>query len=151
MKKAEQILKLRAENPNLSASEIAKQVNLSRARVGQILADLKLPTRVKISRSEAKSPYRYGVYIPPHTIGALCELEVSVDILKKGGHVFRSISPHAPCDLVVMFDGRLVTIEVRASTNGAATRSGTHDCLALVEKDGRIIYSPPLENFTNKT
>lgn len=47
------------------------------------------------------------------TVGAIAELEVSCDLMKKGYSVFRSVSPASNFDLVGFLGEKLVTFEVR--------------------------------------
>lgn len=55
------------------------------------------------------------LHLSPAGIGAYGELVVCADLLKRGFHVFRSISPDSPCDLVVMTRaGRVLRIEVKS-------------------------------------
>lgn len=54
--------------------------------------------------------------------GAIGELQACVDLLLRGFHVFRSVSPACPSDLVALRHGRLYLIEVRAGSVNALTR-----------------------------
>lgn len=83
------------------------------------------------------------------TVGAVAELRVCADLLAKGFHVFRAVSPACPCDLVAISKkGSLIRIEVRT----AHERSGRlhyskpdaekSDLLALVTAE-QIIYKSP--------
>lgn len=84
------------------------------------------------------------------TTGAIHELVVSVDLMKRGLHVFRAMSPSCPCDLAVICDGKLLRIEV---TTGFLLASGrihvpsknekNFDVLAVVH-GGVIHYQPDL-------
>ena len=56
----------------------------------------------------------YTTVLPTATVGALGELVVASDLLKRGFHVFRSLSPACPCDLAILAEQSvLVRIEVR--------------------------------------
>lgn len=89
-----------------------------------------------------------------HTItGSVSELVVSVDLMRKGYHVFRSMSPHSPCDLVVMKSGVVQRIEVRTGTvnlDGTYTypkhelEKHQYDVLAVVIRGNEVIYTPGL-------
>lgn len=54
-----------------------------------------------------------GLKLATGTVGAIAELEVCADLLKKGYCVFRSVSPTCPFDLAVYFDDRMFSLEVR--------------------------------------
>ena len=49
------------------------------------------------------------------TTGAISELRVSVDLLRKGYDVYRALSPNAPGDLAILIDGNLLLVEVRTT------------------------------------
>lgn len=88
------------------------------------------------------------------TVGALHEMVVAVDLMRRGWHVFRALSPSCPCDLVAFTpDGAPVRIEVRTSHRNSMggilrTRTpkdaGRQDMFADVMHDGVIHYDPPL-------
>lgn len=92
--------------------------------------------------------------IPSGTVGALNELRVATDLMQKGYHVFRALSPACPCDLVVFGPaGQCLKVEVKT---GHARRDGEpyipkdgsmrrhdYDYVALVLID-RIVYVPEL-------
>lgn len=46
------------------------------------------------------------------TLGALSELRVAADLLRRGFYVFRAVSPTGPCDLIFIYD-KPFTVEVR--------------------------------------
>ena len=86
------------------------------------------------------------------SVGALAELAVSSDLLGRGYDVFRSVSPNAKCDLILLNGAhQCVRIEV---TTGYRNRANdrvyyaTHnkerfDILAVyVSRDGEIVYMP---------
>lgn len=94
--------------------------------------------------------------IPSGTVGAINELRVSVDLLTRGYHVFRSLSPACICDLVIVVDHRAFRIEV---TTGHHTRDGKlqyprhdefrYDVLAVVLPEVIIYFTdvPELESL----
>ena len=49
------------------------------------------------------------------SIGAVGELAIATDLIKKGFNVFRSLSPASPVDLVVIREGYMCSLEVRTS------------------------------------
>lgn len=82
-------------------------------------------------------------------VGALAELVVSADLLKRGFHVFRAVSPAASCDLLVMRDGQIWRVEVKTaqrSTDGSLTYDkprdrARFDVLALMVGSD-VVYRP---------
>lgn len=68
--------------------------------------------------------------------GAFGELLVSADLLKQGFHVFRSVSPNCPCDLIAMdFMGRVSRVEVKTSKPSVLEVAGKSDIVAVVDSD----------------
>jgi len=64
--------------------------------------------------------------LPTGTTGAIAELVVAADLLKNGWSVFRSVSPHAFCDLVACKESVTRKIEVRTGSalfDGSASYS----------------------------
>jgi hypothetical protein len=51
------------------------------------------------------------------TAGALGELVVCTDLLRKGYSVYRSVSPHASCDLIITKGLDTVRVEVKTLSN----------------------------------
>lgn len=50
------------------------------------------------------------------TVGAVSELVVCADLLKRGYEVFRAVSPSCSCDLAILKEGKLHRVEVRTAT-----------------------------------
>lgn len=81
-------------------------------------------------------------------VGAMHEMLVCCDLLKKGYDVFRAVSQSSSCDMVVLKEGKVIRVEV---TTGGFTATGkvTHpskdfsrfDLLAIVLHTGEIRYS----------
>jgi hypothetical protein len=81
--------------------------------------------------------------------GAFNELTVCADLLRKKFHVFRSVSPTGPCDLIAMKKNTLWRIEV---TTGCHRKDGSvgwvphnpanYDVIAVVLPNGSVIYTP---------
>lgn len=70
--------------------------------------------------------------------GAAAELQVAADLLRKGRQVFRAVSPHASCDLLVLDeDGAFTRIEVRTVS---ARKDGTL-CPVVKERDDCDLYA----------
>ncbi len=87
------------------------------------------------------------------TAGAISELIVSVDLMRKGYHVFRAMSAHCPCDLIAMLGEKVLRVEVRTATVNLDESIGypkhalaTHryDVLALVIRGTDVQYVPDL-------
>jgi len=85
--------------------------------------------------------------------GAAAELLVCADLLAKGLHVYRAVSPSAPADLVVLGNNgaieNVLLVEVKSrqyladgtpNNNIKTAGSGKFDILAMVMPDGKIIY-----------
>jgi hypothetical protein len=95
---------------------------------------------------------RYGCRkprrVPTGTLGAISELIICADLMKRGYHVFRALNPACPCDLLILLNGKTFRIEV---TSGYRSDNGTlvwskhnidlYDVLALVMPDGEIVYN----------
>ena len=97
-----------------------------------------------------------GAYpeLPSGTVGAISELRAATDLMRRGYHVFRAISPTSPSDLAILKDGQLILIEVRTAYWNRARTSRTYpkalmrsDAFALVIGDEPVHYEPPLETF----
>jgi hypothetical protein len=111
--------------------------------------------------SEAKE-YRERNPLPglaTGTTGAISELVVATDLLRRGYSVFRSLSPACKCDLAILKGSILCRVEVKT---GYLTRAGAHttgntnrqqrnidfDVLAIVLKVGTtIVYEPDVETW----
>ncbi len=59
------------------------------------------------------------------TAGTVQELIVTVDLLKKGFEVFRSVSPSCSCDLAIVKNKQMLRIEV---TTGYVSSKSGHIC-----------------------
>lgn len=103
-----------------------------------------------IKRAKVKSLRRDFLddAIPTGTIGAIHELVVCADLMRKGFHVFRAQSPSCPCDLIYMKGKELVRVEVRTGHRLEGGRLSYplrlnpdfFDVLAVVLYTGEIIY-----------
>ena len=89
--------------------------------------------------------------LPTGTVGVVQELRVAIDLLLKNYEVFHAFSPSCSCDLAVLKDGKLLRVEVTTAyrtgigtVNHPAKKNKLFDILALVFKDGQIIYEPKL-------
>jgi predicted nucleic acid-binding Zn ribbon protein len=98
---------------------------------------------------------KYDIPLSKGTIGALHELVVSAELMRKGFHVFRAQSPSCPCDLIAMNQGDILRIEVTTGTyfmngkTGFPPRKDEHkfDILAIVFHDGKILWKKPDEKL----
>lgn len=90
--------------------------------------------------------------LPGSTVGALHELLVSYELLKRGYQVFRALAPNALCDLMVIDNkGVLKRLEV---TSGHYAKNGKinhppkdrtrFDVLCVVTRDNKIHFDPDL-------
>src|SRR5690242_10258699 len=57
------------------------------------------------ARKPPITPQAPQVQLSSGTAGTVGELFVTVDLLKRGYHVFRAVSPSCPCDLIALRDG----------------------------------------------
>lgn len=92
--------------------------------------------------------------------GPACEALTISALLFRGYEVFKAVSAFAPCDLVVLIEGRFYRVEVKAVRR--RRRSGEifnnfaekidptkHDILALViPESNEVIFQPALETLT---
>ena len=102
------------------------------------------------AQANAYSQLNPRLNLPTGTTGALAELMVSTDLLRKGFEVFRALSPCCSCDLAVLKDSRVIRVEVRTGyrlkSGISVSRQGSYDIHATVLHDtGEIIYSPSLD------
>jgi hypothetical protein len=93
----------------------------------------------ELAKARALNPVR-DLPLPSGTVGALHELLVAADLLRRGYEVFRAVSQAASCDLAVLKEGHLLRVEV---TTGYRHLGGgfafpprkypdRHDVLAIV-------------------
>lgn len=73
------------------------------------------------NRYYEKNPTIYPTTVSCGTIGAINELKVTVDLLSRGYSVYRSVSPHAKCDLAVVLGDKFYRVEC---TTGCYNRNG---------------------------
>lgn len=95
-----------------------------------------------------------GVRMPlsTATVGAMHELMVAADLMRRGFVVFRAMSPSAPADLAALHNGGFLLIEVTTgyrNLNGQVMypKKPIHykfDIVAAVERTGVITYFPDL-------
>lgn len=65
---------------------------------------------------------KFGRYsdksIPSGTVGAITELVISADLMKKGYSVFRALSPSCFCDVIAIKDNNLLKVEIKTGYVG---------------------------------
>lgn len=104
------------------------------------------------SQSYQKEVGILGLGLPKGATGAISELLVSADLLRRSYEVFRSVSAHCSCDLAILKEGKLLKVEVTTGYRNKRTgnllcskrRSEKFDILAVVVS-GEIIYEPTLD------
>ena len=97
--------------------------------------------------------YGSGLDLASGTVGAIAELAVSADLMRRGFEVFRALSPSSSCDLLAIRQPGLppVKIEVRSASRhvdgklGCAMQKIRADVLAqFVHQENAVVYSPEL-------
>ena len=98
----------------------------------------------------------YDPSVSSGTVGAIHEMMVATDLMKRGFHVFRALSQSCPCDLVaynvsgvpyrieVRTWNKTVTGDIYASQLSKPKDKGRQDCFAFVSRDGEIRYVPDI-------
>lgn len=115
----------------------------------------------KFCSKECKDAYKKKHHKPYYpglstaTIGAMNELLVAADLMKRGFDVFRALSPSCSCDLAVVKDGTLLRIEVRTGWRNKDGKLFKHSKKHYKEKydvkaifikwEERIKYVPSLK------
>lgn len=127
------------------------QIPEARLRKRAIFCTAKCRREQDRANWEAINPGRRS--IPTASVGAISELLVGADLLRRGYEVFRALSASCSCDLAILRGGKLTRIEVRtgvAGKNGKVyfswrqSDNGRHDVLAIVT-NGVIDYRPSLD------
>jgi hypothetical protein len=131
-------------DPSLTAKELADRFEVSRQRAHQIAVDAGLrPTkpvsRAKLRvRSQAQHDSLSGASrVAPAFLGAAQELVVSIDLMKRGAHVYRAISHLSPADLIACIEDKIVRIQ---SGRGVASLMVRFRFRSLPR--GAMTYSP---------
>ena len=99
------------------------------------------------------SSFCYPDTVKTGTVGAIHELVVSIDLMKRGLPVFRALSSACACDLGVLCNGRLLRFEVttgyigcKGSLSYPKHKKQNFDVIAVVSPGG-ITYLPALEEW----
>lgn len=65
---------------------------------------------------------KFGRYsdksIPSGTVGAITEMVISADLMKKGYSVFRALSPSCFCDVIAIKDKKILKVEIKTGYVG---------------------------------
>ena len=85
-------------------------------------------------------------------IGPIHEYQVTVDLLRRGWHVYKSVTHTGPVDLIASKKGILLKVEVTKAKRNKVTGKVTfsphnetkYDVLALSFSDGKVEYIPEL-------
>jgi hypothetical protein len=85
------------------------------------------------------------------TVGAMSELMVSVDLMKKGYAVFRAMSPACFCDIIAVKENKTFKMEIRTGYMSGSnnlqfskTLNGDIDGFGVYERNsGKIFYLLP--------
>ncbi len=121
---------------------------------GKLSTNISLPFCPKIARYPYKRKYLIETDSPRRlevataTTGAMHELLVCADLMRRGYDVFRAQSPSCPCDVIAMIDGQTYKVEV---TTGYMREDGQfsypkknnrydYDIIAIVFHNGDILY-----------
>lgn len=89
--------------------------------------------------------------LSPGDTGAISELIAATDLMRRGFHVFRALSPSASCDLILLDRTTATRVEVRTTRrnlNGLCSAPisvrdcGRYDILALVVDSKEVFYIP---------
>ena len=112
----------------------------------------------RYQQATGRSVIENGVESAPLTSGtrgALSELLACADLMRRGFHVFRAVSPSCPCDLVVWGqNGTVLRIEVKSAGRNPSTgtilaatsKRNEFDVICYV-LEGEVIYDPPVEQW----
>ena len=80
-------------------------------------------------------------------VGAIAEMSVCLDLLRRTVEVYQAVNPLAPVDLVAFVQGQAFRVEVKAGrlVNGHAScdfgrNLGNFDILAIAASDGTVVY-----------
>ena len=155
----ELIVAARAENPSITASELAEKVGLTRQRVSQLIKDMKLPPRL----SRSKSIGKMGL-VNTQSKNLVAELAVLQDLIERGYSVYRPITMgNDEIDIIAgRSNGSLITIDVKPDRIPGKSRIDEDtecDCVASVSSIARVgepisykvSYKPDIETMIKMT
>lgn len=156
METREEIAALRLDDPEITAAEMSRRLNVSTQRIRQILIALGLPTSTSRSRMEpfrrpdvAVSLERCGNTVAR---GTWAELVAAADLVRRGYEVFLQRSGGSSCDMISLKEGKCERVEVKLGTWGSSKwrssayrGTGRHDRFVIVGTDNSVNYEPPLD------
>lgn len=139
-------------------SEVAERFGISRQAVSQAFqragfAPAGWERSGRTVAPHTPAPPRFGASLSSNVSGAVAEMLVCVDLMRRGLDVYRSVSPSGRCDVVAICrtTGAVNRIEVKCGLRDKAGRVkcqvGKHnsfDTLAIFVGDAEIVYQPPL-------
>lgn len=109
------------------------------------------------ARNDLNAGVNWSSNLSTGQVGAIQEMAVCADLMKRGISVFRAVSPSSSCDLIAMLGTRLVRVEVTTGWRDTSGRvfhakkrdrtAGKFDLLAVASKNGLIQYEPPIETM----
>lgn len=104
-------------------------------------------------RKPERGPSPFG-HLVASDVGALAELVVCVDLIRRGYQVFRAVSPAAPCDLMAITPDGTFRVEVKAARRtdrgleyDKPKDQTRYDVLALVVNGVEVMYRPDFAGF----
>lgn len=166
MSKTEQIAELRKAHPTWTLAKIGREAGVTRQAAQRALKQAGLPTRADPLKTRSH-PYqdrenlvnRFGAHhVTTHAAGAVGELQVACDILRRGLNVYKAMHTHSECDLIALVSRKCVRIEVRSgrrtddgkisTTRPLVSDRVKYDVFAIAFPDGEIVYEPPFEEWT---
>lgn len=163
------ILAIRTRNPSASASDIAKELGISRQYVYVVFKEVGLRTdvggyrpRKVISAPPAARVVTGGILvrISHTTAGTIGELLVAADLMARGFNVFHPlVRSKALCDLIAQNrqTGALERIEVRCGSRRAgyihankSADTSKYDRFAIVMTGEVVKYIPPFSGDSDR-
>lgn len=159
-----EVLRLRAADPQVTATMMAEELGVSREAVRQILVKLGLPTKTGKTFSWRRRRGARGPMVPAPPAGftencsrpmrgAWAELLVAVDLIGRGYEIFTAAYGSSSCDMLALREGKTLRVEVKLGQwNGSkhtasinSDRRKSFDLLAIVARDGKEVrYLPEL-------
>jgi hypothetical protein len=121
------------ENPQCSQGDAAKALGVTRQRISQLckregvtlqrppprpLPDHGRTTEITGTTLMGRARPRFIGTADNSSTGALAEVIACADLMDRGHHVFRSLGPSSPCDLIVLIGNRPFRVEVKTSRRG---------------------------------
>jgi hypothetical protein len=124
-------------------------------RTGQKICSPECRKREQIKYK--RSAYGENYKLSASTKGALSEMIVCSDLLKRGYYVFRSITPNSPYDVVAEKNGRTYRVEITTGRRGISgslwynkhnDRRDRFDVVAVWSPlENEITYTPELDEL----